>query len=153
MAKDLYEGRKMFQGPFFFIIIIPIGMIALFMLLDFGIKTVNEYDLKKFTKELLTEMMENPEITDYRTYAINRYGDEGYDTESMSLVEEDGKVILINYKFYFSMMGQITGKKNNLATARFIAYYDKNKNLIVEEFKPEDDMEGVDDLNINTSIN
>lgn len=145
MAKDLYESRQMYQGPWLFYILIPIGMIVLFFAIDFGMKFYHEYTLKNDTKEILTILMERDDYTDIKEYAKKKYEEKGYETSDVSVITRGEEVILINYKSYFSMIGEIKGGKKNVAVARFKAYYNSNQELIVEEYTLEDEEEVVDD--------
>lgn len=145
MAKDLYESRQMYQGPWLFYILIPIGMIVLFFAIDFGMKLYHEYTLKNDTKEILTILMERDDYTDIKEYAKKKYKEKGYETSDVSVITRGEEIILINYKSYFSMIGEIKGGKKNVAVARFKAYYNSNQELIVEEYTLEDEEEVVDD--------
>lgn len=144
MAKDLYESRQMYQSPLFFLIIIPIGMIILFFAFDFGYRIYNEQTLKRDTKEILMQMMNNNTLEteeDYKAYAVKQFGKLGYETSDVSVMMRNNVIILINYKSYFTMINEIIGGEKEVAVARFKGYYNEYKEAVVEEIDPEAESE------------
>ncbi len=138
MAKDLYESRQMYQSPIIFYILIPIGMVILFFLIDFGIKIYNEYTLKRDTQEILKIVMES-DAEDLKSVAVKEFERRGYETDDVSVIERDNGILLVNYKSYFSMIGEIIGGNKSVAVARYFGYYDEHKELVIEEYGIEDE--------------
>lgn len=152
MANDLYRGRKMYQGPWFFFLLIPVGMVLCFWLFDVSYGFYVEEKLKNDTKTILTKIMDRDSletIDDYREYAVKLYTEAGYDTKDLSISFEEDYILLINYKEYMSMIGTVSfgliGNKNDLAVARYKGYYNEYKETVVEEYNEEDEEDLIDE--------
>lgn len=68
MAKDLYKSRQMYQGPWLFYALIPIGAVVLMFLVDLCYKFYNEYTLNKDTKSVLLEMLDEEKLATQEEY-------------------------------------------------------------------------------------
>lgn len=142
MAKDLYKSRQMYQGPWLFYALIPIGAVVLMFLVDLCYKFYNEYTLNKDTKSVLLEMLDEEKLAtqeEYKEFAKKKFESLGYDPKDVTVVLRDDYIILINYRSYFSVIGELITKEKKIAVARFKGYLNEYKEAVVEEFKDEDD--------------
>ena len=146
MAKDLYKSRQMYQGPWLFYLLIPIGALVLMFLVDVFYKYYNEYTLSRDTKDVLMQMLEEDNLVtqdDYKEFARKKFTSLGYDAKDVTVVLNDDYMILINYKSYFSVIGELITKEKKVAVARYKGYLNEYKEAVVEEYLEED----VDDDN------
>jgi hypothetical protein len=157
MAKDLYESRQMTEGPLGFILLIPVGAVILFFLFDVCFKLYNDWKLLEDTKTVLTNLLdkdglETPE--EFKEYAYVQYERLGYareELEDMSIIYlEDGSVVLVNYKSYFSMISSIFGGNDKISVAKVRGYYNEYKETVVEEFVGDEEEDLIED---NTTTN
>lgn len=150
MAKDLYKGRQMYQGPWLFYLLIPIGVVILMFLVDVCYKYYNEYTLNRDTKEVLYQILESDNLNtqeEYKAYAKKKYEELGYDSKNVTIVLKENYIILINYKNYFSVLGELITGKEKIAVARYKGYTNEYKEAVVEEYITEEDdnLDEVDD--------
>lgn len=113
MAKDLYKSRQMYQGPWLFYVLIPIGGIILMFLVDLAYKHYNEYVLRRDTKNVLNQMLESSDLItqeEYKEFAKKKFESLGYETKYVTIVLKENYIILINYKSYFSVIGELITK-------------------------------------------
>ncbi len=157
MAKDMYESRQMTEGPLGFILLIPVGAVILFFLFDVCFKFYNDWKLLEDTKTVLTNLLdkdglETPE--EFKEYAYVQYERLGYtreELEDMSIIYlEDGSVVLVNYKSYFSMISSIFGGNDKISVAKVRGYYNEYKETVVEEFVGDEEEDLIED---NTTTN
>ena len=145
MAKDLYKGRQMYQGPWLFYILIPIGAVALMFLVDWGYKIYNEYILNRDTKAILYKMLEAEDLTtqeEYKELAKKELEELGYEeNKDVTVILRDDYIILINYKNYYSVIGELITKTKKVAVARFKGYTNEYKEAVVEEYTIEEEDE------------
>ena len=156
MAKDLYESRQMTEGPLGFILLIPVGAVILFFLFDVCFKFYNDWKLLEDTKTVLTNLLdkdglETPE--EFKEYAYVQYERLGYtreELEDMSIIYlEDGSVVLVNYKSYFSMISSIFGGNDKISVAKVRGYYNEYKETVVEEFVGDEEEDLIEDNTTN----
>lgn len=145
MAKDLYKGRQMYQGPWLFYILIPIGAVALMFLVDLGYKYYNEYILNRDTKEVLYKMLEQENLftqEEYKNFAKKEFEEMGYeDSKDVTVILRDDYIILIYYRNYYSVIGELITKNKKVAVARFKGYTNEYKEAVVEEYTIEEEDE------------
>ena len=145
MAKDLYKGRQMYQGPWLFYILIPIGAVALMFLVDLGYKYYNEYILNRDTKEVLYKMLEQENLStqeEYKNFAKKKFEELGYEeTSDITVILRDDYIILIRYRNYYSVIGELITKNQKVAVARFKGYTNEYKEAVVEEYTIEEEDE------------
>lgn len=153
MAKDLYKNRQMYQGPWLFYILIPIGAVALMFLVDLGYKYYNEYILNRDTKNVLYQMLEAEDLVtqeDYKAFARKKFEDLGYEDEKdVTVILRDDFIILINYKNYYSVIGELITKNKKVAVARFKGYTNEYKEAVVEEYTIAEEDELYEEGNID----
>ena len=156
MAKDMYESRQMTEGPLGFILLIPVGAVILFFLFDVCFKFYNDWKLLEDTKTVLTNLLdkdglETPE--EFKEYAYVQYERLGYtreELEDMSIIYlEDGSVVLVNYKSYFSMISSIFGGNDKISVAKVRGYYNEYKETVVEEFVGDEEEDLIEDNTTN----
>lgn len=149
MAKDLYKGRQMYQGPWLFYLLIPIGVVALMFLFDFGSKLYNEYSLNRDTKEVLYQMLEEENLVtreDYREFAKKKFESLGYEeNKDITVILRDDYIILITYKNFYSVIGELFTKNKKVAVARFKGYTNEYKEAVVEEYTIDEEDELYED--------
>ncbi len=145
MAKDLYKGRQMYQGPWLFYILIPIGAVALMFLVDLGYKYYNEYILNRDTKEVLYKMLEQENLStqeEYKTFAKKKFEELGYEeTADITVILKDDYIVLIYYRNYYSVIGELITKNKKVAVARYKGYTNEYKEAVVEEYTIEEEDE------------
>lgn len=148
MANNVYGQRKMYSGGLIFLIIIPIGFIALIYLYDFiqGIYFQNQLD--NAVKEVLNRTLDRDGLEsyqEYREYALRTFTDMGFDTEDMSLITLEDGYILVNYKNYTSVVGELSfgllRTKKIMVHSAYKGYYNEYKETVVEKYE-----EDLDDL-------
>lgn len=157
MAKDLYESRQMTEGPLGFILLIPVGAVILFFLFDVCFKLYNDRKLLEDTKTVLTNLLDKDGLDtpeEFKEYAYVQYERLGYtreELEDMSIIYlEDGSVVLVNYKSYFSMISSIFGGNDKISVAKVRGYYNEYKETVVEEFVGDEEEDLIED---NTTTN
>lgn len=157
MAKDLYESRQMTEGPLGFILLIPVGAVILFFLFDVCFKLYNDWKLLEDTKTVLTNLLDKDGLDtpeEFKEYAYVQYERLGYtreELEDMSIIYlEDGSVVLVNYKSYFSMISSIFGGNDKISVAKVRGYYNEYKETVVEEFVGDEEEDLIED---NTTTN
>ena len=157
MAKDLYESRQMTEGPLGFILLIPVGAVILFFLFDVCFKLYNDRKLLEDTKTVLTNLLDKDgldtpeEIKEYAYVQYERLGYTREELEDMSIIYlEDGSVVLVNYKSYFSMISSIFGGNDKISVAKVRGYYNEYKETVVEEFVGDEEEDLIED---NTTTN
>lgn len=157
MAKDLYESRQMTEGPLGFILLIPVGAVILFFLFDVCFKLYNDRKLLEDTKTVLTNLLDKDGLDtpeEFKEYAYVQYQRLGYtreELEDMSIIYlEDGSVVLVNYKSYFSMISSIFGGNDKISVAKVRGYYNEYKETVVEEFVGDEEEDLIED---NTTTN
>ena len=157
MAKDLYESRQMTEGPLGFILLIPVGAVILFFLFDVCFKLYNDRKLLEDTKIVLTNLLDKDGLDtpeEFKEYAYVQYERLGYtreELEDMSIIYlEDGSVVLVNYKSYFSMISSIFGGNDKISVAKVRGYYNEYKETVVEEFVGDEEEDLIED---NTTTN
>lgn len=145
MAKAQFQNRRMTQGPFMFIIMIPIGAFLILVGFDFFYKMYNEYkllnDAKTIMKAVLDkEGLETPE--DYNRYAEEKFYELGYEeSEDFSLVVTEDEFYLVVYSNYFSMINEITFKPDKIAVARVKGFYNEYKEPVIVKYVPDENQE------------
>lgn len=157
MAKDMYESRQMTEGPLGFILLIPVGAVILFFLFDVCFKLYNDWKLLEDTKTVLTNLLDKDGLDtpeEFKEYAYVQYERLGYareELEDMSIIYlEDGSVVLVNYKSYFSMISSIFGGNDKISVAKVRGYYNEYKETVVEEFVGDEEEDLIED---NTTTN
>ena len=157
MAKDLYESRQMTEGPLGFILLIPVGAVILFFLFDVCFKLYNDRKLLEDTKTVLTNLLDKDGLDtpeEFKEYAYVQYERLGYtreELEDMSIIYlEDGSVVLVNYKSYFSMISSIFGGNDKISVAKVRGYYNEYNETVVEEFVGDEEEDLIED---NTTTN
>lgn len=141
MAKDLYKGRQMYQGPWVFYALIPIGAVILMFLVDLCYKYYNEYTLKRDTKDVLYQLLEAEDLEtqeDYKNLAKKRFEALGYEAKDVTVILREDYMILINYKSYFSVIGELITGDKKVAVARFKGYLNEYKEATIEEYSEDD---------------
>lgn len=141
MAKDLYKGRQMYQGPWLFYMIIPIGAVVLMFLVDLVYKYYNEYTLNRDTEIILNELLEAENLEtqdDYKALAKKRYEALGYDVNDVTVLLREDYIILINYKSYYSVIGELITGNKKVAVARYKGYLNEYKEAVVEKYSQDE---------------
>lgn len=148
MAKNVYGQRKMYSGGLFFILIIPIGFVILVYLYDFFQGKYVQSQLDNAVKEVLTKTLDRDGLEtyqDYREYALRTFKDIGFATDDMSLITLDDGYILVNYKTYTSVVGELSlgllRTKKLMVHSAYKGYYNEYKETVVEKYE-----EDIDDL-------
>ncbi len=142
MAKDLYESRKMYQGPWLFFLLIPIGAVILIFLADKGFDIYYDYKTKDDTKLVLKEMLTLDSLKteeDYIEFAGKRFKDLGYDPETINIEFVDDYIFIFTNKSYFSVIGEITAGTQKVAEAKYKGKYNEYKEVVIEEYTDEDE--------------
>lgn len=143
MAKDLYKGRQMYQGPWLFYILIPIGAVVLMFLVDLFYKYYNEYKINSDTKNVLYQMLDEENLVtqeEYKNFAKRKYQELGYEeVKDVTVILRDDYIILIYYKDYYSVIGELITKNKKIAVARYKGYTNEYKEAVVEEYTVEDE--------------
>lgn len=148
MANNIYGQRKMYSGGWGFILLIPIGFVIIIYLYDFfqGIYYQNQLD--NTVKEVLTRTLDREGLEtyqDYREYALRTFKDMDYATDDMSLITLDDGYILVNYKTYTSVVGELSfgllRTKKIMVHSAYKGTYNEYKETVVEKYK-----EDIDDL-------
>ena len=137
MAKDLYKSRQMYQGPWIFYIIMVIGVVLLLFFVSLGYKYYNQYILDRDTKDVLYQILERDDLhtqEEYKNFAKKELEELGYDVKDATIILNDDSIILINYKSYFSVIGELITKKKKTAVARFKGYLNEYKEAVVEKY-------------------
>lgn len=153
----MYESRQMTEGPLGFILLIPVGAVILFFLFDVCFKFYNDWKLLEDTKTVLTNLLDKEGLDtpeEFKEYAYVQYERLGYtreELEDMSILYlEDGSVVLVNYKSYFSMISSIFGGNDKISVAKVRGYYNEYKETVVEEFVGDEEEDLIED---NTTTN
>ena len=159
MAKDLYESRQMTEGPLGFILLIPVGAVILFFLFDVCFKLYNDRKLLEDTNTVLTNLLDKDGLDtpeEFKEYAYVQYERLGYtreELEDMSIIYlEDGSVVLVNYKSYFSMISSIFGGNDKISVAKVRGYYNEYKETVVEEFVGDEEEDLIEDNNTTNAV-
>lgn len=142
MAKDLYESRKMYQGPWLFFILIPIGAILLIFLADKGFDIYYKNLTAKDTQLVLKEMLTLDSLKteqDYIEFAYKRFEDLGYDTDIINIEFVDEYIIILASRSYFSVIGEIVSGTTKVAEAKYKGKYNEYKEIVIEEYTMEDE--------------
>lgn len=146
MAKDIYGGRKMYVGPWFFILIIPIGLIIICFLYDFGRGNAERAKLDLDTKEILTEVLNREgleTLDEMHDFAERQYKLKGYDPEDLTFTEEDnGQYIIATYNQYTSVIGELSfglvrSKRISVHSA-YKGYFNEFKEIVIEKYVEDD---------------
>ena len=142
MAKDLYESRQMYQGPWLYFLLIPIGAVILIFLADKGFDIYYNHKVSEDTKLVLNEMLTLDSLEsreDYIEFASKRFKDLGYDPEAIDIQFIDEYIVVMTSRSYFSVIGEILTGDNKVAKARYKGKYNEYKEVVIEEFTDEDD--------------
>lgn len=134
-------------GGWFFVIIIPIGMIACFFLYDFGAKIYFQNVLDRDTKVIFQNMMDregldtNEEKLDY---VKREFKENGYEINDISLSYNDDNIVMVAYNDYMSIVGTLSfgfiGSKNKMVISSYKGYYNEYNEAVIEKYK-EDQIE------------
>ncbi len=138
------ESRQMYQSPKIFFILIPIGMLILFFIIDFGLRVYNEMAFKNVAKDVLRELVLGEDMSNLKVKAINSFQRRGYEADEVSVSVNGNQITLINYHRYFSMMGELKGGNKSVAVARYRGYLDENRDLVIEEIKEGEETPKID---------
>lgn len=148
MANNVYGQRKMFSGGLVFLLIIPIGFVIIVYLYDFIQGKYFQNELDSTVKEVLTRTLDRDGLEtyqEYREYAIRTFTDMEYSTDDMSLIVVDDGYILVNYKTYTSVVGELSfgllRTKKIMVHSAYKGYYNEYKETVVEKYK-----EDIDDI-------
>lgn len=148
MANNVYGQRKMYSGGLVFLLIIPIGFVILVYLYDFIQGKVIQRELDNTVKEVLTRTLDRDGLEtyqEYREYALRTFKDMEYDTEDMSLIVLEDGYILVNYKTYTSVVGELSfgllRTKTLMVHSAYKGYYNEYKETVVEKYT-----EDIDDI-------
>lgn len=148
MANNVYGQRKMYSGGLVFLLIIPIGFVILVYLYDFfqGVYFQNQLDTA--VSEVLKRTLDRDGLEtyqDYHDYALRTFKDMGFDIEDMSLIALEDEYILVNYKNYTSIVGELSfgllRTKKLMVHSSYRGYYNEYKEAVVEKYE-----EDIDDL-------
>lgn len=142
MAKDLYESRQMYQGPWLFFLLIPIGAVILIFLADMGFDYYYKYLTARDTKIVLEEMLTLDSLTtqeDYVEFAYKRFKDLGYDIDTINIEFIDDYIIILTSRSYFSVIGEIISGTTKVAESRWKGKYNEYKEIVIEEYTDEDE--------------
>ena len=148
MANNVYGQRKMYSGGLVFLLIIPIGFVILVYLYDFIQGKYYQHELDTAVREVLTRTLDREgleELSEYREYALRTFKDMEFDTEDMSLIPLEDGYILVNYKTYTSVVGELSfgllRTKQLMVHSSYKGYYNEYKETVVERYE-----EDIDDL-------
>jgi hypothetical protein len=141
MARDLYKNNR-FTSSFWFLIFIPIGMVAAFYLYDLGSKIYFQTLLDKDTLSVFTSLMDyEKEETkeEQKEFIINEFKEIGYELDDINLIEqEDGSLVIVTYRRYMSIVGTLSNgilrSKNKLVSSSYRGYYNEYKETVIEKY-------------------
>ncbi len=140
------------SGGIFFILLIPIGFVILIYLYDFCQQIYFQVSLDKAVKETLTKTLKREGLEtyeDYREYAVRTFKDMDYATDDMSLIQKDDFYVLVNYKNYTSVVGELSfgllRTKQKMVHSAYKGFYNEYKEVQVEKFK-EDEESLIEDI-------
>lgn len=125
-----------------FLLFIPIGFVILVYLYDFCQKIYFQNQLNSAVKQVLTETLDRDDLEsyeDYREFTLEAFKDKGFTTDDMSLIQKDDYYVLVNYKNYTSVVGELSfgilQTKNLMVHSAYKGYYNEYKETVVEKFK------------------
>lgn len=150
------KNQKRYSGGLIFILFIPIGLFICLYLYDWGRAIYEQKKLDKDTEEILYRVLNRGGLTtteEYKNYAIRLYQEYGYDTDEMSFLEIEGEdaFLLINYKRYLNMVGEISFEilrnDTSIVHSSYKGYYNEYKEAVVEKYVEDD--EDVDEVMVD----
>lgn len=155
MATDVYGKRKMYSGGAIFLLLVPIGAIALFYLYDFCMNTYTQKQLDIRTKDVLTEVLNREgleNLDEMKIFASKVFEEYGITEDDYSLMQIDDYYLLTAYDQYKSVVGSLSfGKlrnKEGVVNSSYKGYYNEYKETVVEKYK-----ENIDDTLDNNEEN
>lgn len=166
MATDVYGKRKMFSSGTIFLILVPIGAIAIFFAYDFFMNIYKQAELEKHTKEVLEETLNREgleNLEEMKIFASKVFEEYGITEDNYSLMQFDDYYILTSYDYYISVVGELSfgliRNKEGTVYTSYKGYYNEYKEAVVEKYnedpnetlyeEKEDNNEVYEDIIIN----
>lgn len=156
MATDVYGRRKMYNGGFVFLLLVPIGAIAIFFLYDFGMDIYKQKQLDMRTKDVLTEVLNREgleNLDEMKIFASKVFEEYKITDDDYSLMQVDDYYLLTVYDKYISVVGELSfgfiKNKKSVASSSYKGYYNEYKEVVVEKYKENIDEALEDDAKNN----
>lgn len=150
MATDIYGKRKMYSSGGLLLLIIPFGMIIIFLLYDFGINLYTQKRLDKQTEEALYEVLNREgleSLDEARDYVEKLFMEYEIPDDDISLLEFDSEdaLLLTVYDRYTSVIGELTfglvKNKQIMVHSSYKGYYNEFKEAVVEKYNEKEDID------------
>lgn len=141
MATDVYGKRKQFSSGFLFLLLVPIGAVAVFFLYDFCMNIYKQHKLEVHTKEVLLETLNRDgleNLDEMKIFATKVFAEYGLTEEDYSLMQFDDYYILTAYDHFISVVGELSfgliRNKESVVNTTYKGYYNEYKEAVVEKY-------------------
>jgi hypothetical protein len=118
------------QSGVVFIILIPVFLLILAFVFDNLMVIEENTRFKATTKTIITEMLTNS-YSDYPKEIKKMYEKNKYETDSLEVKYDDGKLTVFNIHEYDSFFGRILGYKKYQSEVNFTGYVENGKVKII----------------------